>query len=225
MIMSDTVPPSKSYNILPGPEMGLVTPEYLESVAAAVRKYDIPLLKITSAQRLAIGGHGPEAAADIRRDLGFPDGPERPAGVHYIQACPGSRWCKYGQLDSLELGRKLDSTIMGMKLPAKTKFGLSGCGMNCCESYIRDVGLFGKKKGWTLIFGGNGGGRPRIGDVIACNLTDDQAVELTRACLNCYDAKAKPRERTARFMERIGAEVFRREVLGEVADIRPGGSV
>jgi NAD(P)H-nitrite reductase large subunit len=215
--MSDTAPSLKSYNILPGPKMGLITPEYLESVAAAVRKHEIPLLKITSAQRLAIGGHGPEAVADIWRVLGFPDGPKRPVGVHYIQACPGSRGCKYGQLDSLELGRKLDKAVMDAALPAKTKFGLSGCVMNCCESYIRDVGLFGKKNGWTLIFGGNGGGRPRIGDVIARDLTDDQAVELTRFCLSCYAAKAKPRERTARFMERIGAAVFRREVLGEVA--------
>jgi NAD(P)H-nitrite reductase large subunit len=150
--MSDTAPSLKSYNILPGPKMGLITPEYLESVAAAVRKHEIPLLKITSAQRLAIGGHGPEAVADIWRVLGFPDGPKRPVGVHYIQACPGSRGCKYGQLDSLELGRKLDKAVMDAALPAKTKFGLSGCVMNCCESYIRDVGLFGKKNGWTLIF-------------------------------------------------------------------------
>jgi len=213
--MSNTAAPLKSYNILPGPKMGLVTPEYLETVAAAVREHGIPLLKITSAQRLAIGGHRPEAAANIWRTLGFPDGPQKPVGVHYIQACPGSCWCKYGQLDSLELGRKLDSTIMGMALPAKTKFGLSGCGMNCCESYIRDVGLFGKKKGWTLIFGGNGGGRPRIGDVIAQELSDDQAVELIRTCLAHYAAKGRPRERTARFMERIGVEAFRRAVLEE----------
>ncbi len=177
------------------------------------REHEIPLLKITSAQRLAIGGHRPEAMVEIWRKLGFPDGPKKPVGVQYIQACPGSRWCKYGQLDSLELGCKLDSTIMGMTLPAKTKFGLSGCGMNCCESSIRDVGLFGKKKGWTLIFGGNGGGRPRIGDVIAQDLSDDQAVELIRTCLAHYAAEAKPGERTARFMERIGVEAFRRAVL------------
>jgi len=213
--MSRTVAPLKSYNILPGPEMGLITPDYLETVAAVVREHDIPLLKLTSAQRLAIGGHRPEDTAHIWRKLGFPEGPKKPAGVHYIQACPGSRWCKYGQLDSLELGGRLDATIMGMALPAKTKFGLSGCGMSCCESYIRDVGLFGKKKGWTLVFGGNGGGRPRIGDVIAKDLNDDQTMELILTCLAHYAAEAKPRERTARFMERIGVEAFKRAVLKE----------
>ncbi|SDB59676.1 Nitrite/Sulfite reductase ferredoxin-like half domain-containing protein [Desulfonatronum thiosulfatophilum] len=212
--MSDGQRHTKTYNILPGPKMGLITPEYLEAVAAAVRQHDIPLLKITSAQRLAIGGHSPETATEIWRSLGLPDGPQKPAGVHYIQACPGSQWCKYGQQDSLELGRKMDSAVMAVKLPAKTKFGLSGCGMNCCECYVRDVGLFGKKNGWTLIFGGNGGGRPRIGDVIARDLSDEQAVELAQACLKHYASQAKPRERTARFMERTGVEAFKRAVLG-----------
>ncbi|TVR01108.1 MAG: NAD(P)/FAD-dependent oxidoreductase [Desulfovibrionales bacterium] len=213
--MVNTTSPNKSCNILPGPKMGLVTPEYLETVAAMVRKHAIPMLKITSAQRLAIGGHSPEAAAEIWKELGLPEGPQNPLGTHSIQACPGVQWCKRGQLDSLLLGGKLEKAVAPITLPVKTKLGVSGCGMNCCESFVRDVGLFGKKKGWTLVFGGNAGGRPRIGEVIAEGLTDDQAVELARSCLTAYAAGARPRERSARFMERVGVDAFRRAVLRE----------
>ena len=51
--------------------------------------------------------------------------------------------------------------------------------------------------------------------MIAKELNDDQAVELAWACLAHYAAEARPRERTPRFMERIGVEAFWRAVLEE----------
>lgn len=73
--------------------------------------------------------------------------------------------------------------------------------------------MFGKKSGWIFVFGGNSGARPRIGDVIAEKLADDQVVELAQKCLDFYKAHAKKKERTARFMERIGVEELRKAVL------------
>ena len=210
--MSDAA--AKTYNIIPGPRMGVVTPDYLETVAALARKYDVPLVKITSAQRLALAGHAPEAVAAIWQELGLAGGPIKPKGIHYIQACPGVRWCKYGRQDSLALGEKLEKALLDLVLPAKTKVGVSGCPMNCCESYLRDLGVFGKKKGWSLIFGGNGGGNPRIGDIIAEELSDAEVVELAGRCLTFYGSKARRLERTARFMEHTGLEEFKKAVLG-----------
>lgn len=77
--------------------MGLITPDYLEEIAAAARRHAVPFLKITGAQRLAIAGHQPEAAEKIWKELGQPTGPQKPVGIHYIQACPGREWCKFGR--------------------------------------------------------------------------------------------------------------------------------
>lgn len=203
----------KTYNVLPGPRMGVVTPDYLEELAATARKHRVPFIKLTSAQRFAIAGHSPEAAAGVWRELGHADGPRKPVGIHYVQACPGLRWCKYGRQDSLALGEKLQERLQELVLPAKTKVGISGCPMNCCESYIRDLGIFGKKTGWTLVFGGNGGGLPRIGDVVAKGLDDEQVIELAGRCLGFYGAHARKLERTARFMERTPIEKLREAVL------------
>ncbi|MCX5876431.1 MAG: NAD(P)/FAD-dependent oxidoreductase [Deltaproteobacteria bacterium] len=210
--MSDQHP--KTYNILPGPKMGLVTPDYLEAVAAAARKHNIPLLKLTSAQRIAIGGHTPETAAAIWQDFGQAEGPKKPVGIHYIQSCPGVQWCKFGRQDSPALGKKLEA-LMTIPLPAKAKVGVSGCSMNCCEGFVRDLGVFGKKNGWTLVFGGNGGGLPRIGNIIAQDLNDDEVVGLAEKCLSHYAANARKLERTARFMERTDLEKFKETVLGK----------
>lgn len=194
---------NKTYNILPGTKMGVLTAEHLEKLTEVARKYSIPFFKITSAQRLAIIGHGPETAEQIWMDLGQKTGPKKPAGLHYIQACPGVIWCKYGRQDSLGLGDKLEKTFEGMALPAKTKVGISGCPFNCCESYVRDIGVFGKKNGWTLVFGGNGGGCPRIADIVAEDLSDDEVIELIGKCLDFYRSNARKMERTGRLMRRI----------------------
>ncbi|MBA3004180.1 MAG: NAD(P)/FAD-dependent oxidoreductase [Desulfurivibrio sp.] len=206
---------TKSYNIAPGPKMGVVTPEFLETIAAVARRHGIPLLKITEAQRFALIGHDPEQVAQIWQELGQEAGPQKPVGIHYIKACPGEKWCKYGRQDSLAMGDKMGTALLSMPLPAKTKVGISGCPMNCCESFIRDLGIFGKKNGWSLVFGGNGGGMPRIGDIIAENLSDEEAIRLAERCLQYYAANARKKERTARFMERTDLGTFKEAVLGK----------
>jgi len=200
--MTENRPEDKTYNVLPGPKMGLITPAYLEEIAAVARKHEVPFLKITGAQRLAIAGHSPETAARIWQELGQPEGPKKPVGIHYIQACPGKAWCKYGRQDSLALGKKFEKALLALPLPAKTKVGISGCQFNCCESYLRDLGVFGTTKGWSLVFGGNGGGSPRIGDVVGEGLSDEEVINLARRCLAYYQEKARRLERTGRLMRR-----------------------
>lgn len=204
----------QTYAIVPRIPVGLVTPDLLENIARVARKYEIPIIKLTSAQRMALVGMKPEIVDDVWQDLGTAIGPAVGLCVHYVQACPGNTVCKYGVLDSLNLGLRLEELLVGYELPAKTKIGVSGCPFNCGEGYVRDIGIFGRRSGWTLIFGGNSGGRPRIGDVIAEGLSDDQVVELTMKCLNYYKENAKNMERTARFIQRIGVEEFKKAVLG-----------
>ncbi|MGW8161567.1 MAG: nitrite reductase, partial [Desulfobulbales bacterium] len=94
------------------------------------------------------------------------------------------------------------------------KIGVSGCRMCCCESWIRDVGLISQKNGWKLIFGGNGAGKPRIGDVVAEDLNEEEVVALVEKCLTFYIRKAKFKTRSARFMERIGIEELKKGLFG-----------
>ncbi len=198
----------QTYNVLPGTKMGVLTKEYLEKLTGIARKHNIPFFKITSAQRLAIVGHEPETAEQIWRELGQETGPQKPVGIHYIQACPGVKWCKYGRQDSLALGEKLEKAFGNLPLPAKTKVGISGCPLNCCESYVRDIGVFGKKNGWTLVFGGNGGGCPRIADIVAEDLGDDEVIDLLGKCLDFFRENARKMERTGRLMRRTDIDKF-----------------
>ncbi len=89
---------------------------------------------------------------------------------------------------------------------------MSGCPFCCGESYVRDIGIIGKKKGWIVTFGGNSGNRPRIADVLAKDLSTDEVIELMKKCLDYYKNNAKKKERTARFIERIGIEEMKKHL-------------
>ncbi|WP_027366151.1 nitrite/sulfite reductase domain-containing protein [Desulfotruncus alcoholivorax] len=203
----------KTYAIVPRSPMGLVTPDTLENIARAARKHNIPVIKITSGQRLALVGLEPECVEEVWRDLGMDVGPAVGLCVHYVQACPGTTLCKYGIQDSLGLAGELEKLFVNMEMPAKAKISVSGCPMNCAECYVRDFGVFGKKSGWTVVVGGNSGGRPRIGDVLAENLTAEEVIALAQKFFDYYKANARNRERTARFVERTGIEEVKKSIL------------
>lgn len=205
----------KTYAIMPGIKMGMLTPDDLEKIASICRKFDVPVTKITSAQRLALLGMEPEMLEALKIELNIPDTmPHKRNRIHYVQACPGSEWCKYGTGNSLALGEEIEKLELEGPLPSKVKVGISGCRFCCCESWIRDVGLISQRNGWKLIFGGNGAGRPRIGDVVAEDLSDEEAVALVKKCLNFYIRNAKFKTRSARFMERVGIEDMKKGLFG-----------
>ena len=203
----------KTYGVVPGLNMGFFIPQELETILQVINRYDVPATKITSAQRLALLGMEEEEMTALQQELKSYTRKTATNGVHYVQACPGETWCKYGVKDSLALGKKLEALSMDKPFKAKVKVGISGCQMCCTEPYVRDVGILATKKGWTLIFGGNGGGRPRFGDVVAKGLSDEEVLALVKKCLSVYQENCKTRLRTARFMERFGIDALQESVL------------
>jgi NAD(P)H-nitrite reductase large subunit len=205
----------KTWFRMPGINAGTLTLQDLERITDLVRRYEVPMVKVTGAQRLYFQGLVPEKRTKLMQEL------EIPAGLLYtqnptqnVQACPGKTKCKYGTLETENMARGIAEMELDGPLPCKVKVGISGCRMCCCESWMRDVGLAAEKKGWRFTFGGNAAGRPRIGDLVADGLSDEEALKLVKKTLNYYLATAGFKTRTARFMERIGIEELKKAVLG-----------
>jgi NAD(P)H-nitrite reductase large subunit len=203
----------ETYAIVPRTPVGLVSPEDLERIVKVARKYQIPVIKITSGQRFALVGMKKDDVDKIWEDLGMDVGKATELCLHYVQACPGTAVCKFGVKDSLGLGMEVEKFFSGMDLPAKVKIGVSGCPLCCGESFVRDIGILGKKKGWTFIVGGSSARRPRIGDVLIEDLSGEEIINLTKQTLEYYQDKAKKRERMARFVDRIGIENIKEAIL------------
>jgi NAD(P)H-nitrite reductase large subunit len=209
-----------TYAVITRSPAGIVTPDHLERVAATARKYAVPMLKITSGQRIALIGLKKEDLGQVRRDLG--EVLERAGGpcVKYVQACPGTETCRFGNQDSVTLAKEIAERYRDRTFPAKVKIGVSGCPRCCCGSHTRDIGIMGTSRGWTVIFGGNNGTRPRIGDVVAKELGGGEVLDLVDRLFEYYAANAKPKERTARFMERTGTDTLTSALLRFIPYIR-----
>lgn len=111
----------------------------------------------------------------------------------------------------MKMGMKLDEMYHGYNLPAKFKIGVSGCPNSCADSWIRDIGLIGTKKGWKVVVGGNGGRNPRIAHLFAENLNDDEALGLVKRIIDYFKDLKNP-GRIGKYINEIGVEEFKRQI-------------
>ncbi len=196
--------------------MGLLAAKDLNHLADIAHNYEVPVVKVTGAQRLAFLGTDENRLGALKKELGLPPTMPHDRGkIHYVQACPGNQWCQFGVSDAPAMGKKIATLHLKHPLPYKVKVGVSGCKICCCESWVRDVGLIGGRSGWKLIFGGNAAAVPRIGDLIAEGLSDEEAIDLIEKCLTVYSQQVKGNIRSARFIEQFGIRTFIKNVLKE----------
>ena len=105
----------------------MLTLQDLERITELVRRYEVPMVKITSAQRLYFQGLAPEKRAEMMEELGLPDSlPHTRNRVHYVQAYPGQTWCKFGTAQTEALAKAINEMELDGPLPYKVKVGISG---------------------------------------------------------------------------------------------------
>ena len=98
-------------------------------------------------------------------------------------------------------------------MPAKVKIGISGCNMCCANSYIKDVGIVGKRLGWTLVVGGRAGTLPAGGQLLEKDLNDDDLIRILEKFLDYYAKNANTNVRVFRFVKNVGMDKIRKAVL------------
>ncbi|MDR0767900.1 MAG: NAD(P)/FAD-dependent oxidoreductase, partial [Methanosarcinales archaeon] len=128
--------------------------------------------------------------------------------VRSIRICPGIPFCKRGKQDSLSLGLKLDEKYHGMPMPAKVKMAVSGCTLSCSESLVRDIGFTADANGFKLYVGGSAGAMPRIGNLVAEGLSEEESLELTERII-VYLKEKKSNKRIGKLIDEIGLDEFK----------------
>ena len=203
---------NKTYAVAPHIPCGVVTPELLRRIADVAERYNAQAIKITGATRIAIVGLEEENIDQVWDDLKLDKGAAVGLCVRSIRACPGTTFCKIGRQDALGIGMELDQRYHGKELPGKFKMAVSGCHLSCAESWVRDVGLIGKKSGWQVVIGGNVGAEPRIGEEIVSGLDDDQVLQVVDKIVQCYQENANKNERLGKLIDRVGMTPFKEAV-------------
>ena len=208
-----------SYSVIPRMAGGEVTPEGLAAVATVAKEYNL-YTKITGAQRIGLFGARKEQLPEIWEHLiaaGFETGQAYTKALRMAKTCVGSTWCRFGVADSTGLGVELENRYKGFRTPHKMKFGVSGCTRECAEAQGKDIGIIATDKGWNLYVAGNGGMRPRHGDLLASDMDKETLIKTIDRVLMFYLRTADKQQRTSVWMESLegGVDYVRDVVMND----------
>lgn len=204
----------KTYAIAPHIPGGIILDfNLLRKIVDTAEKYDAKALKLTSAQRIAIVGIEEDKVDEVWDTLGMPKGHAIGMCVRSIKICPATHFCKRAQQDAVTLGLELDKKYHGMDLPSKFKMSISGCANSCSEPAVRDIGIMGMPKGFTIMIGGNAGVKPRLANKLVENVPQEDVIPLVDKIINYYKENANKYERLGNLIERLGFEKVKKDLI------------
>jgi NAD(P)H-nitrite reductase large subunit len=205
----------ETYAIAPHIPGGIILDfNLLRKIADVAEKYGAKAIKLTSAQRVAIVGIEEDKIDAAWAELGMPKGAAYGLCVRSVKICPAMHFCRMAQQDAVTLGLELDKRYHGMELPSKFKMGISGCPNSCSEPGIKDLGIMGMPKGYTIMVGGSASARPRLADILAQGIPQEEVLPLVEKIIDYYKANANKYERIGRMIDRLGFEKVKQDLLG-----------
>ncbi len=98
-----------------------------------------------------------------------------------IVACPGTRWCSRGIVDTNKLARQIHDQLAAT-IPHQTNICISGCPNGCAHSSVGDIGLTGaislvngeKREVFRLSHSGGNGMDQKLGQELPDKLTSQE---------------------------------------------------
>lgn len=201
----------RKFGITPHIPGGFITPEALEKIAKVAKKYG-GALKITSGQRILITNLEESDLNSIWEELQMEPAVIKQNTVKNVEMCPAG-FCKRSKYNTISTGMKLSRKYQYMDMPCRTKIGVAGCRNACGSVYSKDVGIIADITGFRVVVGGSAGFNPRLADVIAVDLEEEQALRLVDNIFEYYKEKAEAGEKLGHFIDRIGIDEFKANTL------------
>ncbi|MEO9654957.1 nitrite reductase large subunit NirB [Marinomonas sp.] len=205
-----------TYSIVPRIPGGEITPERLIVLGQVAKDYNL-YTKVTGGQRIDLFGATLPQLPEIWAKLieaGFETGQAYGKSLRTVKSCVGSTWCRYGVNDSMGMAIDLENRYKGLRSPHKIKFAVSGCTRECAEAQSKDIGVIATEGGWNLYVCGNGGMKPRHGDLFATDLDDETLVKYIDRVLMFYTKTADRLQRTSVWMDGLeGGLDYLKEVV------------
>ncbi len=208
-----------TYSVVPRMTGGEVTPDGLIAIGQIAKKYKL-YTKVTGGQRVDLFGARVDQLPLIWQELidaGFESGHAYGKSLRTVKSCVGSTWCRFGVDDSVGLAVELENRYKGLRAPHKIKFAVSGCTRECAEAQSKDIGIIATEGGWNLYVCGNGGMKPRHGDLFATNLDKETLIKYIDRVLVFYARTADRLQRTSVWMENMegGLDYLRTVVIDD----------
>ncbi|MEH6472508.1 MAG: nitrite reductase large subunit NirB [Halopseudomonas sp.] len=212
-----------TYSVVPRIAGGEITPDKLIVLGQVAKEYGL-YTKITGGQRVDLFGAQLHQLPPIWKTLveaGFETGHAYGKSLRTVKSCVGSTWCRFGVDDSVGLAIELENRYKGLRAPHKIKFGVSGCTRECAEAQSKDIGVIATENGWNLYVCGNGGMKPRHGDLFATDLDKDTLIQTIDRLLMFYIRTADRLQRTSVWMDNLegGLDYLQQVILNDSLEL------
>jgi dissimilatory sulfite reductase (desulfoviridin) alpha/beta subunit len=125
---------------------GRISVEQLRGIARIAKKYGNGVVHCTTRQTIEMPHILPLSLSRLEKALeknGTPVGSERDEIVNII-ACPGTDRCKFANIDTISLAKKIDSRLFGKEMPVKIRIAVSGCPNACTSPMLNEIGIIGR---------------------------------------------------------------------------------
>lgn len=124
---------------------GIATADQLIAAAELAKKYGTDELHFTTRQTLEIPHIPADQLPSFYEELiaaGNDVGAERGEVVN-ITACPGTHRCKFANIDSVGMAKKIDAKYFGKDMPGKVRVAISACPNACTSETLNEIGITG----------------------------------------------------------------------------------
>lgn len=192
---------------------GLTTPQQLRQIADMADQYG-GSLKIVGNTITIIGlslADGEKAIAE----LGCQKESFIAKAVRSVSFCPGKPHCPRALQDSSALGLALDKEFFGQELPGKLRIAVSGCPNCCVEPLVKDIGMYGTAKGYTLAVGGSSGFHAQVASIAGEKVPAEEIPVIISTMLDYYRTHGKSKERLGEVIDRLGLDNFVEQTIPE----------
>lgn len=190
---------------------GLTTAKQLRQIADLAEQYS-GSLKIVG-NTITIIGLSLADGEKVIDELGCKKESFIAKAVRSVSFCPGKPNCPRALQDSSALGMKLDEEFFGQELPGKLRIAVSGCPNCCVEPLVKDIGMYGTGKGYTLAVGGSSGLQAQVARIVAKNVPAEEISSIISSILAYYRAHGKTKERLGETIDRLGWDDFNKQTL------------
>lgn len=213
---------------LPG---GRVTAEQLEGFAYCLEKYSaMNDLQLTTRQDIQFHYIPLKDTAELQRDLAKFNIATREAGgntVRNVTSCQLAGVCPAERVNVQAYIQQVAEYFvrhpLTQSLPRKFKIAFSGCGQDCAQGLVHDLGVIASTQngipGFRLLVGGGLGAKPKTAIELLAFVAENELLPAIEAILVLHDKhsdrKRRTRNRIKFLVEKWGAEQFRSDFQRE----------
>ncbi|WP_168118671.1 nitrite reductase large subunit NirB [Paenibacillus sp. HB172176] len=139
-----------------------------------------------------------------------------------VVTCGGKNFEPHAIRDSVEMGIGLERELEGLAFPSPLSLGVSSSPLHQAGTLTKALGLVGAPSGWELYLGGSDGrrmaGNSVFGEVkqamlLATELNDALAMEMSLALLEWYRMTADYGQSAAEWLDKLGMVAVRERIF------------